>query len=90
MKDKINQKIYGNQNNVIGSNGNINIHRSPVSVKSTEVFQNSDVEPQNVEDEIKYYLENGWEFIGQTPLVGHTIRRGKKMQLIRLTFRKQV
>lgn len=90
MKDKINQEVHGNQNNVIGANGNINIRHSPVTVKKHYVYQCSDVEPQKVEDEIEYYLVNGWEFVSQYQIPTPVRRRGQLMTLIRLEFRKEM
>ena len=90
MKDNINQKIQGNDNNVIGSNGSINIHRSPVSVRTHYIYQTSDVEIDKINDEIDYYLSNGWELINQYQHPNLVKRRGKSLLLTRLEFRKEV
>ncbi|WP_245148539.1 hypothetical protein [Avibacterium paragallinarum] len=90
MSIKIDQKVEGNSNNIIGANGEIKITRSPVKTPTFYIYQTSCVDSVDVDSEIEFYLQNGWELIGRTSING-VLRRGNKrfFSPVELRFRKK-
>ncbi|POY46801.1 hypothetical protein [Avibacterium paragallinarum] len=91
MSDKIEQKVQGNNNNILGKNGDIKVIRSPVKVPIFYEFQNTCVDSIDVSSEIEYYLKNGWELIGSEPINGVVRRREKILYSpVKLRFRRTI
>lgn len=91
MFDKIDQKVQGNNNNILGKNGDIKITNSPVKTPTFYKVQSSCVDSVDVDSEIDHYLKNGWELIGMESINGVVRRRGKILYSpVKLRFRKKI